>query len=166
MKTTNNVQKTENKRHVILLGKIVAIVLCLILVDISASAFGISKYLTATNARINTVVPMVSQKNTSNKPLASVALLATNHSGKAKAAAAKFEMEVVTEKSLEIESWMTEERFFVSNLLSGQIEKEEPLSIENWMVESTNFRSTAFATDHEPALETESWMLDEKIWKN
>lgn len=166
MKTTNNVQKTENKKHGILSGKIVAIVLCLTLIDISASAFGISKYLTATNARINTVGSMVSQKNASNKPLASVALLVTNHSANAKAATAKFELEEVAEKSLEIESWMTEERLFVSNLLNGQIEKEEPLGIEMWMVENDNFRSTAFGTDSEPALETESWMLDEKIWKN
>lgn len=156
MKTTNNVQKTENRNFEKPVNKFLAVVASLILISLTVSANGFWKQLLTNNTYGKMAVLMVDQEN-ENKELLAYATSAKS-SVEIKHAAPAFNFEPAREKNLEIENWMTNETLFTS---VDQVAIEKPLEIEDWMLDDQNFGS---GNDTEPALEIESWMIDSNFW--
>lgn len=156
MKTTNNVQKAENRNFEKPVNKFLAVVASLILISLTVSANGFWKQLLTNNTYGKMAVLMVDQEN-ENKELLAYAASAKS-SVEIKHATPAFNFEPAREKNLEIENWMTNETLFTS---VDQVAVEKPLEIEDWMLVDQNFGS---GKDTEPALEIESWMIDSNFW--
>jgi hypothetical protein len=161
MKTTNNVQKTENRNFEKPANKFFAVVASLILISLTVSANGFWKQLLTNNTYGKMAVLMVDQEN-ENKALLAYATSAKS-SVEIKHATPAFNFEPASEKSLEIENWMTNATYFNSQILNESDAVEKSLEIESWMLDVEKFSSDVTA---EPALETEAWMMDENFWKN
>jgi hypothetical protein len=164
MKTTNNVQKTENKKIERPVSKFFAVVLSLVLISLTVSANGFWKQLLTNNTFGKMAVLMVDQENENKELLAFVSPATIEHTAEINRPVSAFYIEPAQEKSLEIENWMTDETYFGSTILSYQVEREEPLEIESWMIDNNKFNKPA--ADNEPALKIEAWMLDENVWNN
>jgi len=166
MKTTNNVQKTENKKLENPVSKTFAVVLSLVLISLTVSANGFWKQLLVNNTYGKMATLMVDQQKENEELLAYVAPVTFAHSAEVSTTTNLSAMETVKEKSLEIESWMTDNSRFVINTFTDQIGEEAPLEIENWMIDNNFFTQSVITTDSESALGIEDWMLDNKIWNN
>lgn len=79
---------------------------------------------------------------------------------------ANAEVVVETEESLAIESWMTDENLWNSELKANNAENEA-LEIESWMTDESYCTSNSElnSTEAEAALQIESWMTNESLWK-
>jgi hypothetical protein len=95
-----------------------------------------------------------------------------------------FSIEEETENPLEMEDWMSNENYFTGTTLSLEIETEEALELENWMLEDRNFepetlenktigekriivgRDFIFVHIADEELGLESWMTNNKVWRN
>jgi hypothetical protein len=144
MKTTNNVQKTENKKTETTKMKSFAVVIGLVLISISVSAGGIFK---------TRIIGMEKEQL-----LAYTTTSEVNHSSNA------FFLETSVEKSLELERWMTDVTYFGAQMNDFAMETEELLSVENWMLADQNFSGTTIINESDSDLEVEAWMLNEMIW--
>jgi len=142
--TTNNVQKTENKKTETTKMKSFAVVIGLVLISISVSAGGFFK------------TQLIGQEK--EQLLAYTTLSEVNHSSNA------FFLETSVEKSLELESWMTDVTYFGSQMNDFAVETEESMSVEDWMLTDQNFSGTAIPNENDSELQVEAWMLDELIW--
>jgi len=152
MKTTNNVQKTENKKHESISMKTLAVVLGFVLISFTASAGRFSKNQAVLNE---------------NKQLLAYTTAANlAHSSEITNAATAFLFEISEEESLEIESWMTDKTYFDSQMDAYNAEEDELLRVEEWMLTNENFIETDYNTESELTLKVEEWMLDESIWGN
>jgi hypothetical protein len=80
---------------------------------------------------------------------------------------ANAEVVIENEESLAIESWMTDDNYWISDSGVGAQEVEEALQIESWMTNESNWTSDnkVNATEGEKSLEIESWMVKESLWK-
>ena len=72
-------------------------------------------------------------------------------------------IDISKEKSMEIESWMLECKYFGQPINCFKEELEKPLEIEDWMVNSRYFGSSS-ETFHEEDLQIESWMISDHFW--
>ncbi len=150
MKTTNNVQKTENKKFKSSSVKTFAVVISLVVFSISASADG------------NLMSRFGSQEN--EQLLAYTTHSAVAHSSEVSNTFNAFVQEISAEKNLEIENWMTNEKYFGSQMAGFEVEMEESLKVEDWMLTNENFSGTITNSKGDSALEVEDWMLDASIW--
>jgi len=166
MKTTNNAQKTENKKIENPVSKTFAVVLSLVLISFTVSANGFWKHLLVNNTYGKMATLMVDQQKGHEKLLAYAAPITVARSAEISSTANLFMLETAKEQSLEIESWMADETYFVSNVVTNPVEPEESLTVEAWMTDSSLFNNPANDTESEPAMETEAWMLDKNIWTN
>ncbi len=165
MKTTNNVQKTENKKFEKPVSKFFAVVLSLVLISLTVSANGFWKQLLTNNTFGKMAALMVDQENENKELLVFASPATIEHTAETNRPAFAFYIEPAREKSLEIENWMTNETYFGSaTSISDQVEQEKPLEIESWMIDNNNFNKPA--AESEPALEIEVWMLEENVWNN
>ncbi|MDP2889282.1 MAG: hypothetical protein Q8P34_10015 [Bacteroidota bacterium] len=144
MKTTNNVQKTENKKTETTKMKSFAVVIGLVLISISVSAGGIFK------------TQLIGQEK--EQLLAYTTLSEVKHSSNA------FFLETSIEKSLELESWMTDVTYFGAQMNDFALETEESLSVEDWMLANQNFAGTTIMNESDKNLQVEAWMLNASIW--
>lgn len=150
MKTRNNVQKTENKKHDSISMRTLAVVLGLVLISFTASAGRFSKNHSALS---------------DNKQLlAYTATAHIAHSSQITNAATTFLFETSSEESLEIESWMTDKTHFDSQMDAYNAEEDESLRVEEWMLTNQNFIDTNYNTESDLTLKVEEWMLDVSIW--
>jgi hypothetical protein len=166
MKTTNNAQKTENKKLENPVSKTFAVVLSLVLISLTVSANGFWKQLLVNNTYGKMATLMVDQQKENEALLAFSTQSAFAPASESTIATGLFGIETAKEKNLEIESWMTNETYFGSNLMNNQVAQEKPFEIENWMIDNIYFNLPVVAAESEPALQTEAWMLDDKIWNN
>lgn len=142
--TTNNVQKTENKKTETTKMKSFAVVIGLVLISISVSASGIFK------------AQLIGLEN--ERLLANTTTTEVNHASKV------FFLETSVEKSLELEKWMTDVNYFGSQMTGLALETEESLSVEDWMLANQNFSGTTIINERDSDMQVEAWMLDELIW--
>ncbi len=164
MKTTDNAQKTENKKISNSVSKIFAVVLSLGLISLTVSANGFWKQLLVNNTYGKMAILMVDQEKANNEILADASTLSNNHSTDATGASNYFFNETAKEQKLGIESWMTNETNLGANAFTDQVGYEKPLVIENWMIENQLFNNQPVATEKDPLLTVESWMTDESKW--
>ncbi len=160
MKTTNNVQKTENRNSEKSSSKFLAVVASLVLISLTVTANDFWKQLLTNNTYGKMAVLMVDQENESKQPLAFAAPEMTNNTIEASHGSSVFYIEPAREKKLEIENWMTNETLFTS---VDQVASEKPLEIEGWMLNDQNFCT---GNDTERALEIENWMVNSNFWTN
>ena len=140
MKTTIKVQKPENKQFT------------QVMVIVFTAVFGL---ILTSSAKDNATL------------LASANQAFISHPSVKANAFPAFRIETATEKSLEIESWMTDSKFF-EPALSYSEEKDNPLKLEEWMTNDLNFGAAEvlFAEETENEMQIESWMTDDYFWRN
>jgi hypothetical protein len=147
MKTTNNVQKTENRNFRKQAIKLVAAVAVILLVPTTLDAS-----------------ELVVKQRVAHEDQHLLAFANTGKVSQTSSTANDFFTETASESAIELEKWMTDESFFVAPAISFAAETEENLEVEEWMVNNQNFTKVENTTDNEIALSIEDWMLDESIW--
>jgi hypothetical protein len=149
MKTTISVQKTENRNFKTSIMKTLVVLTSVALFSFMASASeNRNNQLTSEGAEYS--LAFTSKANLAS---ASEAVNSTHAL-----------MEISTEESLEVESWMTNESYFVSPVPVA--ETEEPLNVEQWMLTEPNFGQITVEEESEKTLKVEEWMLNDSIWGN
>jgi len=164
MKTTDNAQKTENKKKLISVSKIFAVVLSLGLISLTVSANGFWKQLLVNNTYGKMAMLMVDQENANTKLLAHANTYSATNSTDAINASNYFFVETAKDSKMEIENWMTDGNYLGTNTFTDQISNEKPLEIENWMIENPLFNQPVIVAEYEPELTIEDWMTDESKW--
>ncbi len=142
--TTNNVQKTESGKIEKTAMKSFAVVIGLVLISISVSAGGFF------------MTQLIGQENGR--------LLAYTTTSEVNLASSAFFLETSAEKSLELESWMTDVTYFGTQMNDLEVETEESLSVADWMLANQNFSGITIINESDSDLQVEAWMLDELIW--
>ncbi|MBW8324913.1 MAG: hypothetical protein K0M50_09140 [Prolixibacteraceae bacterium] len=135
MKTTKHVQKTENKKPENTISKTVAVVLSFVLISLTVSANGFWKQLLVNNTYGKMAILMVDQQKEQEKLLTYVSPVAIAHPAQVCTTTNLSALETANKKSLEIENWMIDETYFVSNAVTTPVEPEETLEIEDWMTD-------------------------------
>ena len=74
--------------------------------------------------------------------------------------AADFTMETETENVLELESWMTNAATFAVTFEIDEV-ADEALELEPWMMNQEVFQT---ATETDPALNLDDWMVSDAVW--
>lgn len=163
MKTIIKIQETGNRKYKKVMVKVFAFSLALLIGSTvtSQNSFETGK---STNAMVQRMDVSMEQPDQDSALLASVHPSIKVNRSLTAIEISSFKIEPTTEKSLEIEGWMTDLRYF------GQIayfadEKEKPLELEEWMTNELNFGPTALTAEKEPAMKVEFWMLSEVFWK-
>jgi hypothetical protein len=164
MKTTNNVQKTENRKFENPFVKTLAVVLSFVLISLTVSANGYWKQLLVNNTFGKMAIQMVNQEN--EELLASASEISVVTSSEVKSNAVNFLFDTAKDNQLEVENWMTKDSYFSSKILADQVAVDAPLKVEDWMVNNPNFSASEFATENESSLKVENWMTSESIWGN
>ncbi len=74
-------------------------------------------------------------------------------------------LENITETSLQMENWMTDENIWnVTATTTFADETEAQLEMENWMTNDSTWDVKAQLSETETGLQIERWMVNEKIW--
>ena len=162
MKTTDNVQKTENKKFENPFVKTLAVVLSFVLISLTVSANGYWKQLLVNNTFGKMAIQMVNQENEELSALTSGS--SVSHSSEVRSNVINFSFETAKDNQLEVENWMTRDSYFSSNVFADQVAVDAPLTVEGWMVNNPNFSASEFATDNESSLTIENWMTSKSIW--
>lgn len=160
MKTTNSAQKTENRpfgKSTILIS---TLVLSLVLLGITANASTFGKHFPFDNSKAHKSFFMETRVAIEHL------LMPAAYSTEIFHTASAFNLETSAEASLEIENWMTNEKYFASPLPSFEAEMEESLMVETWMHTGENFFESTITEESDKALNVENWMLDASIWVN
>ncbi len=154
MKTNYKSLRGNNVQKAILKSLVIVISTVLISFTVSAQAFW--KTLLENNTLNEIALAMVDTKSES-QPI----INDDNNSTSLDAFAALLEVE--TEESLELESWMINDDNFKVGFTIEEA-NEDPLELEDWMINETFFSGTSlyFEIETEEALEVEDWMLDTK----
>lgn len=147
MKTTNNVQKTENRNFRKQAIKLVAAIAVIFIVPTTLDAS-----------------ELIVKQRVAHEDQHLLAFANTTKVSYTSAASTNFFTETASESAIELEKWMTDESFFVAPAISFATETEENLEVEEWMVNNQNFTKVENTTDNEITLSIEDWMLDESIW--
>ncbi len=163
MKTTNNLQKTENRKFRVNISKTFAAVASLVLISLTVSANGFWKQVFVNNSFGKMAMIMVDQTTENDAAPVAVESHATVTTD-VQAIAARFSKEAAKDKSLEIENWMVKTETFGTNGFAAETVVEEPLQMEGWMIDNDNFAVSSGDTDR--ALKLESWMTNNNVWVN
>ena len=137
MKTSDNIQKTENKKFENPFVKSLAVVLSFVLISMTVSANGYWKQLLVNNTFGKMAIQMVNEGNNEISALASGST--TSSFTEVQNDAINFFFENANDHQLEVENWMTVDSYFSSNVLADQVAVDAPLTVERWMVDNTNF---------------------------
>lgn len=160
MKTTNSAQKTENRQFGKSAGIMSVMVLSLVLLGIMASASPFGKHFPFDHTKAHKAIVM------ENFFAMGHLLMPADFPAEMFHSATSFVLETSAENSLEIENWMTEDKYFASPLPSFEVEMEESLMVETWMLTGENFFESTITEESDKALNVENWMLDASIWGN
>lgn len=154
MKTTNNVQKTENRKF----RKVITS--SLIFIGLAASSLNLFASNSANqNQVLNTFQENKLEYATYNHlSMAGFAMDAI--------ASRTYFIESAKDKNLEIENWMTSDKYFSTAVFVDELSPEQPLRIESWMTDVNNFMSPENLSDTEKPARIEKWMVDNMIWNN
>lgn len=165
MKTTNNVQKAENKKLRNVMHKTFILLFSCILISSSVWAQEVWKPLPGKKTVTKMTKLMVHHEGDNEALFALASNSFVSYPTKATVTAPIMKIQSDTEKSLEIESWMTETKYFGQTLQCID-EMEQPLRVEKWMTNEPNFSSSqsAIVDASEENLKIESWMTDENFW--
>lgn len=167
MKTTIKVQKTANKSFRQVIVKVVTAVLGLVLISFTVNSQDILNQLSPTN-KVNQHVDSMYDQGDENAALLAIlnSAFATYPTVNAPTHS-PFRIELATEKSQEIESWMIDSNYF-NHFISFANDMDEPLELEEWMTNDLNFNSTPIicVVEMEKEMPVESWMTDEYFWVN
>ena len=188
MKTTNNVQKA--------ILKSLAVVVSFVLISFTVSAQGFWTSIlenTSFNEIALAMVETSSETTTSGADANFAELLETEAEDALELEdwmvneanfTTSFSIKEETESPLEMEDWMIDANYFTETTLSLEIETEEALEIEDWMIEDKNFepetldnetigekriivgRNFIFVHIADDELPLESWMTNNKVWRN
>jgi len=165
METTNNVQKTENKKFKKVLGKVLTGALSFTLISYTLSAQDYLKLLPEDNACPKITILMADDESAAILASANTSFFV--HSSEKAISMPICEDETAQEKSLEIESWMTDSKYFGQTARYSE-EMDERTVLENWMTDERNFSASAvsLSNDTEEDMKIENWMTDLQLWKN
>lgn len=161
MKTKHNNQKTENRNFRVMVLRTSAVVFSLVLISLTTiSAQELIQQFFNTGSYGKMMVADAGNINEFEKADAVMDAVYSELSAKTEAEA--FACETETDEVLNIESWMTDENSFSSNVLTVTEETDDALNVEAWMIPTSNFASNSFAVEKEtdPELRVENWMLD------
>jgi hypothetical protein len=186
MKTTNNVQKA--------ILKSLAVVVSFVLISFTVSAQGFWTSILENTSFSEIALAMVETNSKTNHSTANFTELLETEAEEALVIedwmvneanfTSVFSIEEETENPLEMEEWMSNENYFTGTTLSLEIETEEALELENWMMEDRNFepatlenktvgvkeiivgRDFIFVNIADNELKLESWMTNNKVWRN
>lgn len=163
METTNNVRKTGNKKFQKVTISVFAAVLGMMLISFVSSAQGFWIQLSENNSLIKMSGSTVDKGNGNALLLASASPIFFANSVEIKT----FRVEKAKEKSLEIESWMIDSKYF-GQTNSYVVEQDEPLVVENWMTNERNFScsSVTIVNETEMEMQIEDWMKEAYLWGN
>lgn len=149
MKTTNNVQKA--------ILKSLGVVFSLVLISFTVSAQDFWKALLE-NSSFNEIA--IAMTEGTHEPYQASA----DASNATEANAFAVYLEEETEETLEMEDWMTNENYFVTNVYLEK-ETENPLELENWMTNEIFLNANSLLEEEtEETLELEEWMVDENYF--
>lgn len=168
MKTQNNNQGTVISK----VGKMVlfssAVIFSAVLISMTASGQNFWKQFSNTNANSKMAFLMVDQSSENKNTNALFEIINAEVSTLLNNSNESFAYEPEMEKEMEVESWMTEESLFNSNVDFNAIEAEENLRIEDWMIDTKNFSSTVISetVDMENPMEIETWMTIEDVFNS
>ena len=164
MKTTNNVQKTENRNFKLSSGRFLAALSGVLCLTFIAGASELVKQAHGIDSEIQfTETTALKSDFVGNSEFVSNSITFLSSKMNRANSTMRF-LELEREKDLEIEIWMTNDAYFNSAKMSFEAENEEALEIENWMTVETYFMNPALVTETEPTLKTEAWMLNENFW--
>ena len=139
MKTKNNVQKAVLKS--------VAVLTSLVLLSYNLSAQGLwEQVMENTSASFAMLFDVPEAADTKVESTALYALA--------------YDV-IENDAELEMESWMTNAKFFATDATIAA-ETESAMQLENWMTTENFGMEAAFIVENEAALEVEEWMVDEK----
>lgn len=158
MKTTNKIQKTENMKLKNTITKTFAVVASLVLISLTVSANGFWRQIFVNNAYGKMAVLMINEANAPASPLFNQPTAGSLSNASL--------FETAKEAELPIEKWMTDNKYFRSDVFNDQISPEKSLEIESWMLDNPYFSKTEPQPEMEPALQIESWMTNPVLWGN
>lgn len=146
MKTKNNIQKA--------ILKSLAIVTSLVLISITVNAQDYWKSLLENYNFNESALAMVDNSTVANAVENDENVFVSL-------------LEEETEEPLELQSWMTDESYFIT-VFSIKEEIENPLELEDWMTNEALFSTNSIylEVETEGALELEHWMTDESYFDN
>lgn len=157
MKTINNAQKTENKNFKNTTFRTLAVVASLVLISLTVDAGQNHKPTTAANTYDGMAALKTDRANVAALPVSA------QPTGEIMSNAWLFE--TAKEAELRVESWMTGNKYFGFTTLNNEISAEKNLEIESWMIDNPYFSNPKIESDTEAALQIESWMTSETLWK-
>ncbi len=162
MKTTNNAQKTENRKFENSISKTFAVILSLVLISFTVSANGFWKQLLVNNAYGKMAILIADQEN--HEMLAYAGAAKSANSEETNTSTNMYSLNTAADRNLVIESWMTNDANFNASVFAEQTETDKSLTLESWMIDNPNFEVNEITKVNEPALEVEPWMTNEKNW--
>lgn len=147
--------KTNNRVEKVIAGSFIVI--------FSLVLFGLNGYAQnyfekESDNNLNPIACAIIDDNNSNPELVNVDKTIKNNK-------VEFFTEVESEKALELESWMVDEKIFDLHFFA--IDVEEPLELEDWM-KSENFfivETLDILAENEESLKLENWMIEKEIWE-
>ena len=69
-----------------------------------------------------------------------------------------------TDSELKVEEWMVDSNTWLTDHLLI-VNKEEKLYVEDWMTNQENWNKTEILVEKEDSLKTENWMFENSVWK-
>lgn len=160
MKTINFKKGNKSSRFGRIFLRSGAVIVSVILLSFTVSAQGLWKQLLTYNSFGKTAILMVNASEAGAKD----ETMKSEHKAPAPSETATFRIESAVDKTLEVETWMTDDFYFgVYNHLLD-VEQDKPLEIEPWMTNDSYF-SSRFTREKEPELEIEAWMIDDRYWR-
>jgi len=154
MKTTNNVQKTFKNQMNLLMVIALVVISSLSPLNRTASAQEFMKGLLSNAPTEKVTLSMVN----------STSVTASNSHAFENSKSSTEVKE--TEAELKVESWMTNESFFIIGKNKAR-EEEQKLKLEDWITNSSDFWRTGDSSTNvevEPVLKVEKWMIDNSKW--
>lgn len=161
MKTKHNNQKLENRNFRVMVLRASAVVFSLVLISLtSISAQELIQQFFNNASYGKMIVADAGTTNEFEKTDAVMDAVYSELSGRSEAE--MFVIEAETDEVLNVESWMTDETSFISNVLTIKEESDDPLNVETWMILTSNFTANTYLVKQEkdPEQAIEHWMLD------
>jgi len=155
MKTKNRNNRTKKS---FLRGA--AVIVSFVLISFTVSAQGFWKQLLINNSFGKMAMLMVEEPEAELMASASE----TPKSIQSNSESSNFYLEPASDKSLELEDWMTNDFYFgaFNHILDPAVENN--LELEDWMKDESHF-SNQFAVDQDKDLKLEAWMTENKYWR-
>lgn len=164
MKTRNNNTGTRKSKMKVAFLKGGAIIISFILISFTVSAQGFWKQLLTESSLSNVAMIMVGNTTTnSNATINNSSTFAATTGEKTYFNS----LEMESDKPLNLEAWMTSDRFFSNFNYKVSHEVDPNLEIEDWMINNKYFKNVSVnvKAEKDKELKLESWMVKGKLWR-